>query len=66
MIVCVCNNVSDRQIRQAVDEGASTMDRLSAELRVGTCCGRCRDCARRVLSETVALQWRDTAELAIA
>ena len=29
MIVCVCNNISDREIRQAVDLGLSSM----AELR---------------------------------
>jgi bacterioferritin-associated ferredoxin len=50
MIVCVCNNISDREIRQAVDLGLSTMDELRADLGVATCCGRCATYAEQVLS----------------
>ena len=32
MIVCVCNNISDREIRQAVDLGISSMEELSRDL----------------------------------
>ncbi|PWF45040.1 (2Fe-2S)-binding protein [Massilia glaciei] len=49
MIVCVCNNISDREIRQAVDLGLSSMSELHHELGVGTCCGKCTSCAREVL-----------------
>ncbi|HEY8608788.1 MAG TPA: (2Fe-2S)-binding protein [Noviherbaspirillum sp.] len=51
MIVCVCHNVSDRRIRQAVREGVSSMPELRAELSVGTCCGKCHSCAKTVLRE---------------
>jgi bacterioferritin-associated ferredoxin len=51
MIVCICNNVSDRKIRQAVDAGATSMTALRNELEVGTCCGKCHSCAKRVLRE---------------
>jgi bacterioferritin-associated ferredoxin len=51
MIVCVCNNVSDRKIRQAVDEGMSTMTELRDNLDVATCCGKCHACAKHVLRE---------------
>lgn len=50
MIVCVCNNISDREIRQAVDLGLSTMAELRRDLGVATCCGKCHSCAREVLS----------------
>lgn len=50
MIVCVCNNISDREIRQAVDLGISSMAELHRELGVGTCCGKCVSCAREVLN----------------
>ncbi len=66
MYVCVCNRVTDHQIRQAVDSGVSSMDDLSAQLKVATCCGRCRDCANRVLNDAVAAQWQDMPELAFA
>jgi bacterioferritin-associated ferredoxin len=49
MIVCVCNNISDREIRQAVDLGLSSMAELHRELGVGTCCGKCVSYAREVL-----------------
>jgi bacterioferritin-associated ferredoxin len=51
MIVCVCNNISDREIRQAVDLGLSTMAELRRDLGVATCCGKCASCARQVLNE---------------
>lgn len=51
MIICVCNNVSEKKIAQAVDRGITTMARLRAELEVGTCCGKCQSCAKRVLRE---------------
>jgi bacterioferritin-associated ferredoxin len=53
MIVCVCNNVSDRKIRQAVDAGATSMTELRDQLEVGTCCGKCHACAKRVLRESL-------------
>jgi bacterioferritin-associated ferredoxin len=51
MIVCICNNVSDRKIRQAVDSGMTSMLELRQQLDVGTCCGKCHSCAKRVLRE---------------
>ena len=54
MIVCVCNNISDREIRQAVDLGVTSMEQLSSDLGVATCCGQCADCARGVLDKHLA------------
>lgn len=51
MIVCVCNNVSERKIRQAVDSGLTSMSALRQELAVATCCGKCHDCAKGILRE---------------
>ena len=51
MIVCICNNVSDRKIHQAVNEGMSTMSELRDNLEVATCCGKCHACANQVLRE---------------
>ena len=55
MIVCVCNNISDREIRQAVDLGVTSMEQLSSDLGVATCCGRCADCAQGVLDKHLAV-----------
>ena len=50
MIVCVCNNISDREIRQAVDLGITSMDELRRDLGVATCCGQCSSYAEDVLN----------------
>ncbi len=49
MYVCVCNAVTDRQIRAAVHEGASSLKDLREELGVGVTCGTCLPCAGEVL-----------------
>lgn len=51
MIVCVCHNVSERKIREAVDSGLKSMPELRDKLGVGTCCGKCHSCAKTVLRE---------------
>ena len=56
MIVCVCNNISDREIRQAVDLGLSSMAELREDLGVATCCGKCASCAKQVLAEHLAVR----------
>jgi bacterioferritin-associated ferredoxin len=53
MIVCVCNNISDREIRLAVDLGVSSMAELRRDLGVATCCGKCHTCAKEVLREHI-------------
>ncbi len=49
MIVCVCQNVSDRAIRAAVDAGASTLAEIRAQLNVGNCCGKCNAFAKTLV-----------------
>ena len=51
MIVCVCRRVSDHQIRDAAAEGAMSLECLKTELGVATQCGRCADCASRILCD---------------
>jgi bacterioferritin-associated ferredoxin len=41
MYVCVCNAITERQVRAAVDAGAASLDDLQFELGVATCCGCC-------------------------
>jgi bacterioferritin-associated ferredoxin len=53
MIVCVCKAVSDRQIRAAVRDGATSLRDISRELGVGTCCGKCVPAAKASLSESL-------------
>ncbi len=55
MYVCLCHSVTDRDIHQAVVNGADTLRELSNQLKVATCCGRCASCARDVLQEAQAM-----------
>ena len=51
MIVCVCRRVSDHDIHRAAQEGAVSLECLQFELGVATQCGRCADCASRILCD---------------
>ena len=61
MYICVCHAVTDRQIREAVDQGASTLRELQCQLPVASCCGRCEDSAREVLDEHLITRTRKSA-----
>jgi bacterioferritin-associated ferredoxin len=54
--VCICNNVTESDIAEAVRSGARTVDCLSERLAVSTCCGQCRcfadECLQAVLLAT--------------
>lgn len=51
MYICICNAVTEKDIHKAIKNGACSMNDLSEQLKVGTCCGRCKDCAKEMLNE---------------
>jgi bacterioferritin-associated ferredoxin len=53
MYICVCKVVTDKQIRQAAAEGATTLRELRERFEIGTNCGKCARDARRVLREAM-------------
>ena len=50
MYVCICHGVTDSAIENAIDDGALTMRSLSKELNVGSQCGQCCSCAKKILN----------------
>jgi bacterioferritin-associated ferredoxin len=54
MYVCLCQPITDRQIRRAVAEGAASLRDLRECLGIATGCGRCAKCARAVLKEALS------------
>ena len=48
MYVCLCNAVTDHEIRHAVRGGVLTFDELRLELGVACCCGQCHEHAEEV------------------
>lgn len=53
MYVCLCHGVTDRDIRAAVCNGASSMRDLARELNVATECGRCACHANQIRKQTL-------------
>lgn len=51
MYICVCNAVTERQVKQAVKEGACSLRDLRDCLGVASECGRCAKSALDCLRE---------------
>lgn len=55
MYVCVCQAVTDRQIREAICKGVACSVRdLKNHLGVASECGRCAQCAHSLVRETLS------------
>ena len=55
MYVCICNEVTDKQIKHATNLGICSMKDLRSSLNVGTSCGKCSSCAKGLLKEYLSL-----------
>jgi len=51
MIVCVCRNISEKDIARAVAGGCRSFSALQEKLEISTCCGTCECAARESLAE---------------
>lgn len=60
MYICLCNAITERQVRECARSGACSVDELAAELGVGSGCGRCLECAVDVLRGVAAEQTSPT------
>ena len=56
MYVCICNGVTDKDIRQAAEAGCKSMAELTMRTGCGATCGTCLDMATELLT---AAQPRD-------
>ena len=52
MYVCICNGISDKEIRKAVAAGAGTLQELHDRLGVASQCGTCAEHAVRIIEDT--------------
>jgi len=53
MYICICNAVTENEVRECARRGCCSLDDLSMELGVGTGCGRCRPAANEILNESL-------------
>lgn len=63
MYVCVCNKVSDRDIRQAIEDGAHSMKALQKATGAGTNCGSCAHMTKSILNSTLQDQLAENPDL---
>jgi len=49
--VCICNGVTDRDIRQAAEAGCRSVAELTMRTGCGATCGSCLDMAGQLLDE---------------
>ncbi len=56
MYVCICHGITDRQIRETLDRGATSLSDVQMQVPVGGCCGRCLPTAQEVVQEHLAQQ----------
>ena len=58
MYICICNGVTDQDIRQAADAGCRSLPELTMRTGAGASCGNCLELAAQVLDQA-----RGTREL---
>ena len=54
MFICICNQVCDRDVRDAVENGVHDFATLQQQLGVSTSCGTCQESAHAYLEHLVA------------
>ncbi len=52
MYVCICNAITDKQIRRAAKNGVDNLYELRESLGVAANCGSCADQAQSILNES--------------
>ena len=52
MYVCICNAVTDKQIRKAAESGVQDLWELQRKLGVAAGCGTCKEMASEILRES--------------
>ena len=61
MLVCHCRGVSDRQIKRAVKNGASSLREVGRATGAGMRCGGCRESVAKVVAETIHCEFRPSS-----
>ncbi|HET7126846.1 MAG TPA: (2Fe-2S)-binding protein [Lysobacter sp.] len=51
MYVCICNGITDRQVREVAAAGCRSVSELTMRTGVGAGCGSCLELAAQILDE---------------
>jgi bacterioferritin-associated ferredoxin len=61
MYICICNGITEREIRGAVELGCHSIDDLRRDLGLAGCCGKCEPEARKIIGQCAWGGCRGTA-----
>ena len=53
-VVCNCQNVTAGMIKEAIDNGATTLEEVQKITGAGTVCGSCVDNVKRIVDQFVS------------
>jgi len=56
MYVCICNGVTDHEIREVAAAGCTTLSELTMRTGCGSTCGSCLEQAQEILDEVRAVR----------
>ena len=56
MYVCICNQVTDTQLREEIERGAQTVRQLRENLGVTNQCGKCGTCVKQCIKDHASSQ----------
>ena len=51
MVVCLCQGVSERRVREAIADGATTRKKVTRACGAGAGCGACHESIREIIGE---------------
>jgi bacterioferritin-associated ferredoxin len=51
MYVCLCKGITDRQIKAAIQEGATTVAKVRKSLGVASQCGKCAVATHEIIQQ---------------
>ena len=61
MFVCICNGITDSEIREALADGDTSLEELHDRLGVASQCGSCSEHALSMIHEMQPAMLRDDA-----
>lgn len=50
MVICICNNINDKTIKQLASEG-NTVNCIANKTGATTCCGCCKEMVHSIVKE---------------
>ena len=56
MYICLCNAITEKEVQQAIKEGAQSVKQLREKLMVARCCGSCLDSVKQCLQQSTQSQ----------